>query len=1472
MPAKFDVFLSHASPDKPLVEVLGKRLMAENLRPWLDKWNLIPGEPWQPQIELALADCIACAVFIGSGDRGPWHEEELRTAIRRRVERREQAFRVIPVLLPGAKRTELPDFLTATTWVEFRDLDDTEAFDRLLCGIRGIEPGLGKQGAVYEGRNPYRGLELFDVNDAPLFFGRQELTGRLLDALKRDPSGKESRFLAIVGASGSGKSSVARAGLLAALKVGKLEGSQTWPQAICLPGSDPFFNLANAMKGVAQESDRVLVFGHLKERRDGVKSLDQATNLVLGEPPRAERLVLLVDQFEEVFTLCENEADRRDFIAMLLHASKASRGRTIVVLTLRADFYHRCAAHADLAAMLSNHQILFGPMTDSELREAIVSPAQRAGLVPDPGLVQILVDYVVGRVGALPALQFTLQQVWQHREANRLTIGAYNKIGKIEGALGRKADEIYNAFSPEEKDLCRRVFLRLVQPGEGSEDTRRRASLSELVTDDGAQSQAIQAVIAKLTDPNSRLLTTERQQSASGQGTIEVAHEALIRGWPEFRKWIDADRAGIRTHLRLTEAAKEWTEADTDSKKQEALLTGGRLLVASEWAVKHPDELSVLEKNFLSASEEHERQTKADEAEKNRRLAEAEHARAEAERQRAEEAEKREIAEQRRVEDLKKTTLRLTHSVAALVLSLFVVVWLVGRLNDKAKLAEERAAIATSRQLADLSVRERDKHLDRSLILAAEAFRFANTFEARESLFEAIQNRPGFRLFLHIDKSYVTSMAFSPDGKTIAAGYGDGKGGGIALWDADARKQIAVAPHPQQQEASSVAFSPCGTMIAVANRSGKPGVALFDVVGRKWLPDEPLVLKEGGVLSVAFSPDGKTLAAGYWTGNIRDSRGWMLIWDIIGRKKLTDLPLPVPEARDVSSVVFSPDGNTLAAGYERGVVIWDAIAQTWLTKKSMEVPEGYVSCIAFSRENKTIAVGYNGNLGKSEVVLWDAVSQDKLGDGPLQVPEGVVSSVAFSPDGSTLAAGYRTGGELDPDREDQGGVLKWNTLAWKRTPEKTITINEGGVSSVAFSPDGKTIAAGYGRVKMTGISGGVVLCDTVSTSRLVDDSLAVSHGGPSSVAFSPDGKTIAAGYVLGAGSDADEVILWDANDPERSPRQSFKLRRGSGANVAFSPDGNTMAASAGYTLLGEGGVVFWNTKTQRLLSGQPITEKRHAFSSVTFSPDGKTLATGYGFEVGGVAFWDVATGKKRPGELLLGHKGGVTDVAFSPDGKTLAAGYSHFGCGIAIWDTASRTLLSDKSLCPQGYDGVSRIAFHPDGKTLAVGYDRGAGGIGGVVVLLDANGQKSVTDEPIITAERGDVTSLAFSPDGETLAAGYNDEYDRDVRWVILWHVTSQRRLIDGPLLLKGGVESLAFSPDSKNIAVGYRGGGDKSGGISLWDVDPESWKRIAGEIANRNLTRQEWREYFPDEKTYHKTFDWLEPPQDTPVASQKVK
>jgi tetratricopeptide (TPR) repeat protein len=598
---KYHVFLSHSSTDKPAVEELAVRLRREGIEPWLDMWNLIPGQTWQPAIEDALAGSATCAVFIGSGGFGAWQNEEMRAAINRRVADSGCQFRVIPVLLPMAERPDrgkLPTFLTATTWVEFRkSLGDEEAFRRLTCGIRGVEPGVGTLGAAFEGKCPYRGLEVFDVEHAPFFFGREALTEWMVDTLRPRSDGRENRFLAILSASGGGKSSLARGGLIAALRHGALEGSAAWPLVILKPGRDPIESLAVALAGLdGTKPSPVAVQALMSSLRSEENTLHLTTRLALRDAPPAARLVVLVDQCEEVFTLCDEEKARKPFFDNLLYAATVSDGRTIVLLTMRADFYGKCAPYAALSAAMSGDQLLVGPMTEDELRRAIERPALLAGGEFEPGLVEVLLQDVAGQPGSLPLLQFTLMELWQRRDGRRLTVAAYKALGELQGALKNRADDVLGQFDEAHREICRRIFLRLTHPGEGSEDTKRRASFGELVPA-GTNPLAVEAVIRRLAD--ARLITTQGEAKAGGPASVEVAHEALIRGWTQLRQWIDADRDGLKVQRQITEAALAWA---AHGREGSYLFAGSRLAVASEWARSHRDGCDELEAEFLSAS------------------------------------------------------------------------------------------------------------------------------------------------------------------------------------------------------------------------------------------------------------------------------------------------------------------------------------------------------------------------------------------------------------------------------------------------------------------------------------------------------------------------------------------------------------------------------------------------------------------------------------------------------------------------------------------------------------------------------------------------------------------------------------------------------------------------------------------------------------------------------------------------------
>ena len=345
---------------------------------------------------------------------------------------------------------------------------------------------------------PYRGLEPFAPEHEEFFFGREGLTERLLQKLRQVTSPGQTRFLAVIGQSGSGKSSLALAGLVPALRRGELGGGLPWKVEICRPGSDPIENLARRLVGFGSAVPKLDDLRDLiRTMKSDAAALHLAVSLTLRDKPPASRLVVLLDQFEEVFTQCEDGTLRQAYIDNLLCAASKPDGQTVVVLTLRADFYGKCAFDPALAAALPDHQLLVGPMTEDELHSAIEQPAHLAGCMLETGLTDILLQDVEHQAGALPLLQFALRELWEHRDGERLTIAAYRGLGGLEGALENRANAILAGFTLPERDLCRRVFLRLTQPGEGTEDTKRRARMQDLLGGDGG---ATGRVVQRLVD------------------------------------------------------------------------------------------------------------------------------------------------------------------------------------------------------------------------------------------------------------------------------------------------------------------------------------------------------------------------------------------------------------------------------------------------------------------------------------------------------------------------------------------------------------------------------------------------------------------------------------------------------------------------------------------------------------------------------------------------------------------------------------------------------------------------------------------------------------------------------------------------------------------------------------------------------------------------------------------------------------
>jgi energy-coupling factor transporter ATP-binding protein EcfA2 len=585
----FDVFLSHNNADGAVVECIAERLRGAGLRPWLDRWALTGGDTWQQEIFQGFRASRACAVFVGAHGLGGWAREELAVAQDRAT--KDPGFRLFMVLLPDAPKLDDPSlaFLANRQWVDFRaGIDDPSAAQDLVAAITGVTA----RPAVLPGARvdvcPYRGLEVFDEQHAEFFFGRDDDIARVVEKLS------DSRFLAVLGPSGCGKSSLVRAGVIPALKRGTLPGSDAWTVCVVTPGARPLEVLAAQLVRLfpGESMQRAL-----DEFRADERSLDLAVSLALADRPAAERLVLVVDQFEEVFTLCADEAERAAFLANLCYAGSIPGGRVTVVVAMRADSYHRCAAYPRLRTLMAVRQFLVGPLDRDGLREVIELPAWRVGLALEAGLVETVLGDVVGRPGGLPLLEYALWEVWQRRAGRTLTVAAYVAAGGVEGALAQRADIIYERFTPVQKLIARRVLLRLVQPGRGAEDSHRRAEVGELLTCPEEEAD-LEVVVKALAD--GRLLTIG-QDETTGARVVDVSHEALIRGWPRLRAWIDEDRELLWAHRRLTEAASEWDEYG----REEGFLYRGARLAA--WQDLPLDNLNDLERAFLVASTTWER-------------------------------------------------------------------------------------------------------------------------------------------------------------------------------------------------------------------------------------------------------------------------------------------------------------------------------------------------------------------------------------------------------------------------------------------------------------------------------------------------------------------------------------------------------------------------------------------------------------------------------------------------------------------------------------------------------------------------------------------------------------------------------------------------------------------------------------------------------------------------------------------------
>jgi class 3 adenylate cyclase/WD40 repeat protein/tRNA A-37 threonylcarbamoyl transferase component Bud32 len=1097
---------------------------------------------------------------------------------------------------------------------------------------------------------PYRGLVAFEPEDRAYFFGREEVVAELIGRLV------SGRLMAVIGASGSGKSSVLRAGVIAAVQAGEVPGIDR--ARVLTPGSAP----------------------------------------TPAAGPGACELIVF-DQFEELFTLCDDADRRRAFIDELLACDAP------VAIGMRADMYGRLGAHPSLARAVAANQVLLGAMSQPELERAVTEPARLAGLRLEPGLVELTVRDVAGEPGALPLLSHALRATWERRDGRTLTVAGYRESGGVAAALAQTADEVVGSMPPDRRQLARNVFVRLTDVGEGGAATRRRVPIDELVPE-GVSAGVVQPLLQRLA--NARLVTL-------GEGTAEVAHEVLLREWPTLRGWLDEDRDGLRLHRQLGDAARMW---EAGGREPSDLYRGARLAAAADWAAGHGHDLNAGERSFIAAGVEA--------ADRVRRV---------------------QLRANRRLRGL------LAGALALLFVAVLAgVVALVQRGHAQAQALTSDAERVGAQALTEQNV-------DSSLLLGVTAVRLQNRPETRSDLLAVLQRNPALIRLIRPFGDLLTAVQVSPDGRLLAVADSAGIVRFIdsATWrraGADVDLGSPVAPR-------AMSFSPDGrTLMAVTVGADRSTLEAIDVATRHaraldaWRGVE--LAPPNGTDGVAYAPNGRLVAVSLTAGSgtngadyvkrlamvaagsgridwqrrypitsaieeephlaflpggellTSDQHGDTYLWDpatgrILRRYPIGGLPAVSADGREVALGRNSPDNDAIASAW---VTVLDLHTGRFRTLAA-NVPTAWIRGISFiAGGTEIVADAFDG------VHVW-AVASGTIAESYVGQP-GQRSVMAIDPSRTTVIVGSQDGSVTAFDltgRRRLGQAFSWETPALscsgdtpgpcdaisRHTALLADTRSDGSVAivnlhtlhlvallhdhenddAVTFLPDGETVVHG-------GLDGRVTFWDVRTGGRTRTLRFADPVGW---LAASPDGKLLAVQTQAVHSSDSRVDVVRIATG---QVLQSHPVADGTGA-VEFSPDGREVVALG--CCQPSSTLVAWDARTgRRLFAPRTFADQADALD---ITPDSREI--GLGTEDGQALFLDARTGREAQPPLQAAA-GSIGYLSFSPDGHALTvAGADN---AVNVWDLRTRKHVGN----PFGpYPGeVPPTYFEPDGELLIV--------------------------------------------------------------------------------------------------------------------------------------------------------------------------
>jgi WD40 repeat protein/DNA-binding SARP family transcriptional activator/class 3 adenylate cyclase len=1168
-----------------------------------------------------------------------------------------------------------------------------------VAARRALEPTAIAAPHRADERNPYKGLRAFTEADAHDFFGRGELTRRLVTRLAE--GGPGSRFLAVVGPSGGGKSSVVRAGLVPAIRDGALGKADDPFIAEMFPGAHPIEELEAALLRIA-----VRPAPRLQDRLDsGSRGLLEAADLVA--PGEAE-VVLVVDQFEEAFTLTADERERELFLESLRVAAADPESRLRVIVTLRADFYDRPLLYPRFGELLAERTEAVPPLTPDELEQAIRGPAEGVGVRPEPGLVAEIIADVAHQPGALPLLQYALTELFERRHDDRVTLAAYREIGGIAGALSARADRIYEATDPQGRGATKQVFLRLVTLGEGRQDTRRRVARSELDALEVEQ-EAIDVVVH--TFGRHRLLTFDREPSTR-EPTVEIAHEALLSAWGRLRAWIDDAREDLRLDRGLARAAAEWRGSECDPS---FLMRGARLEQLETWAGATDLAIGRPQRAYMKASVD-QRDQEREEEERRR---------------------ERESRIERRSARRLRGLVAVFAAAALIAASLTVVATnQSGRARREADRAERAARIATARELAASAVANLEIDAELSVLLAIEAVETTRSSggtvlpEAEETLHRAVV---ASRLELKVpgvggDLAWsptgvfvaegpedsgmidireaetgesvlsfeghdpdVNNVAFSLDGSRLASTGDDGE---LKVWDPSTGRLLSSLSG--EGSAWGGSFSADGSLVAAAWDGTPDNVRVLDLSTGRVVSTMRIDAAPPSHLDTALSPDGERLAV------VGSRRGEEVgaVFDVETGEETFRLsgPLSAP------AVSWSPDGRYIAASSDDATRVWDA--ETGKLRHALRGHTGLVLSVAWSPDSSRLVTG--GSDGTARV--WEiGAGVRELWSLSAQETRSGISGVAFSADGTRVMAGdvgisavqiwdlgpngdaewlnlpgatqvefLQDGRRVVTRPSDLSRVTIWDLQTGRDLRTIGPTTDAFRVDSFDVSPDGGSIAVGGWLESESSYGGDVARMWDMGTGK---ELFTIRHRfDVREVAFSPDGKHLV-------------IVDWrgTAKIVDRVGRLVRILRGGYLVAARFSPAGRLVATVAVPEDSMRARVTIWDWARGEVARTMEVGRTIDDAYGLAFDPSGSRIAMSGS---GRAELRDVESGASVA--VLQGPSGGATDIAFAPDGSRVAVANADGTVRLFDPDTGAQQLILPGPGC-----GVSEVAFSPDGTQLA---------------------------------------------------------------------------------------------------------------------------------------------------------------------------